>query len=64
MKISIKLRVFRDALFERSYVGGGGGGGGTGGHRGAYGERGGGGNIFEDKKSKASDEKSVKRKIA
>ena len=28
MKISIKLRVFSDGLFERSYGGGGGGGGG------------------------------------
>ena len=27
MKISIKLRVFRDRLFERSHGGGGGGGG-------------------------------------
>ena len=26
MKISIKLRVFSDGLFERSYGGGGGGG--------------------------------------
>ena len=28
MKISIKLRVFSDRLFERSHGGGGGGGGG------------------------------------
>ena len=79
VKISLQLLVFSDRFFERSHGGVGGGGGERLVHWGGADGEGGGGAIvawggqqwalhvypvFEDEKSKPSDEKSAKHKIA